>query len=75
MESTVLKLSRGWSCWERIMYVLGQQDPFIRMNVVKLGGHSLPLFLVCGLRKLSDIEGIIDGGIADGISMFRKRGS
>ena len=74
MESTLSKLARDWSCGERIMYVLGQQDAFIRMNVVKLGGHSLPLFLVCGLRKLSDIKGIIDDSIADGISMCRKRG-
>jgi len=26
------------------MYVLGQQDPFMWMNVVRLGGHTLYLF-------------------------------
>jgi hypothetical protein len=43
MESTLFKLARGWNCWEKTMYVLGQQDPFMRMNVIRPGGHSLYL--------------------------------
>jgi len=74
MESTLLKLARGLELLGKTHVRLGATRPvYVDECRQARRAHSLPLFPVCGLRKLGDIQGIIDDSIAGGISVFRKR--